>query len=245
MSQIVKIIFINFQSGMMITKSYGQYFQQGWKYFLPHNSIGLEKVVNFLNKEKPDIVSLAEIDSYSWRSKQVDQVKFISQKTDLKESVFFSTHRLGQLINQGNAILSKYSLTKTAQQRLPGFGERRYLCQAEIDLGQQKLLYFITHLSTNKNVNIAQRNFIAKKILNHNQPAILTGDFNSEKDCLNIIANNTKMNEIQFKPTFPTWQPRFTLDHIFIHQDYKIVNKQIYEKAKFSDHLPIGAEIKV
>ena len=104
----LKILFINFQSGMCMSEGYSQYFTKGWKYIFPHNSDSLSDVIEFIKKEKPDIVTFAEIDGASWRSKNIDQVKSISEQTNLKYNHFFLTRSVNNWINQGNAIISKY-----------------------------------------------------------------------------------------------------------------------------------------
>jgi endonuclease/exonuclease/phosphatase family metal-dependent hydrolase len=228
---------------MKMSMGYYQYFSKGWKYILPHNSESLMDVIEFIKKENPDVVSFAEIDGKSWRSKDVDQVDFISKKTNLQNSYFFQTRKVGHWINQGNAILTKYKVTNNRQIKLPGYGEKRYLCSVDIDLGGVSIKYYTTHLSTNKQINLAQRYFIVQKINEVNQLKILTGDFNVEIDSLHIIKNNTSMIDIGFKKTFPVWQASKTLDHIFVSEEMAVVGVKTYNDKCFSDHYPIGIDI--
>ncbi len=241
----LKILFINFQSGMCMSKGYSQYFTNGWKYIFPHNSISLNDVIEFIKKEKPDAVMFAEIDGTSWRSKNIDQVKIISEKTSLKYNHFFPTRVSGKWINQGNAIISKYELDNNTQIKLPGYGEKRYLCSSNIVIENRVVKYYTTHLSTNKQINLAQRYFIAKKLKRSKNTTILTGDFNIEKDSLEIIKKYTNMNDVDLKKTFPTWNPTKILDHIFVSNDCEVKKVHVYNEALFSDHLPIGVNIGI
>jgi len=241
----MKIIFINFQSGMYMVSGHMQYLTSGWKYIFPHNSRALTNVINFIRKESPDIVSFAEIDGPSWRSKKINQVKVISQKTGLEYFTFFPTRVQGRWINQGNAILSRHPIGHTTQIKLPGYGEKRYLCRADISLGKCVVQYYTTHLSTDKKINIAQRYFIAKKLQHIKIPAILTGDFNIGKDDMQIIKDNTDLNDVVFEPMFPSWQPKMILDHVFMTQEFVVQKSVTYVDEKFSDHLPIGVEYGV
>ncbi len=241
--QNFKIFFVNFQSGMKMSKGYWQYITNGWKYILPHNSDSLKDVIKFINKEKPDVVSFAEIDGSSWRSKNIDQVKLISKETNLAYNHFYKTRGNGRWINQGNAIISKYELKNNTQIKLPGYGEKRYLCSSDIKIGNQNIKYYTTHLSTNKQINVAQRYFIAKKISEELGLKILTGDFNIERDELNIIKNHTNMTDIELQNTFPAWAPVKILDHIFVSNNFNIKEVDIYAGVNFSDHLPIGLKI--
>lgn len=236
----MKILFINFQSGMHMVSGHAQYLTSGWKYLFPHNSDALDDVINFIKKEDPDFVSFAEIDSSSWRSKYRDQVEFISQKTELSHFVFFPTRVNGSWIVQGSAILSKYPIADSMQIKLPGYGEKRYLCKANIKFDKYTLQYYTTHLSTNKKLNIAQRYFIAKKMCSVQTPAILTGDFNIGKDEMQIIKDNTCLDDVVFEPMFPSWKPTMILDHIFVSKEFDVQKIVTYDDEKFSDHLPIG-----
>ncbi len=241
----LKILFINFQSGMYMSKGYLQYITKGWKYIFPHDSISLNDAVKFIKKEKPDVVMFAEIDGSSWRSKDIDQVKIISKKTSLKYNHFFPTRVMGKWINQGNAIISKYELNNNTQIKLPGYGEKRYLCSSNIVIENSVIKYYTTHLSTNKQINLAQRYFIAKKLKRNKDTTILTGDFNIEKDSLEIIKKYTNMNDIKLKETFPTWNPAKILDHIFISNDCEIKKVYVCNETRFSDHLPIRVSINI
>lgn len=239
----LKILFINFQSGMHITQGYMQYVTSGWKYVLPHNSKGLQDVITFIQRENPDIVSFAEIDGPSWRSKGLDHVKEICTATELRYHAYFPTRKTGTWVNQGSAILSRYPLSDSTQMKLPGYDESRYLCSASIDVEGEKITYKTTHLSTNEKLNSAQRFFIAKKLQKIDGPAILTGDFNIEKYKLGLIVSHTDFNDLDFDKTFPSWHPRHTLDHMFISSHGQAENITTYTDEHFSDHLPIGATI--
>jgi endonuclease/exonuclease/phosphatase family metal-dependent hydrolase len=236
----MKILFINFQSGMRMTKGHVQYLTSGWKYLLPHNSDALKDVVEFINKEKPDIVSFAEIDDCSFRTKQCNQVGVISQKTHLEHFIFFPTRVSGMWINQGNAILSKYPIANSNQEQLPGRGEKRYLCSADIFVDKNKLKLYTTHLSTTKKRNVMQREFIASKMQQVQVPAILTGDFNIGAREMQIIKHKTNFKDIKFENTFPSWKPKMILDHIFVSKEFNVQQSKTYIEEKFSDHLPIG-----
>jgi endonuclease/exonuclease/phosphatase family metal-dependent hydrolase len=241
----MKIIFINFQSGMKMIQGHRQYFTSGWKYLFPHNSIALKDVVDFVNREKPDIVSFAEIDGVSWRSKGLNQIKEISNATHLEHSDFFVTRVQGNWIQQGNAVLSRYPILNTKQIKLPGRGERRYLCNANIDVESHILKFYTTHLSTSKQRNKMQRQFIAKKMNSIKTPAILTGDFNIGAEEMKIIKSQTCLRDIKFEPMFPSWKPNIILDHIFVSKECKVIKNTTYKDAIFSDHLPIGIECEL
>lgn len=236
----MKILFINFQSGMHMSYGYMQYITSGWKYIFPHNSDALDKAIGFINKEQPDIVAFAEIDDCSWRTKQCNHVQTLAMKTHLKYFHFFPTRVSGKWIVQGNAILSRHPIVETGQVQLPGRGEKRYLCNANIDINSTVLHFFTTHLSTTKKRNEKQRQFIADTMKKINTPAILTGDFNIGAQEMKIIQNQTHLIDVKFDATFPSWKPKIILDHMFVSEELDIQKITTYTKEKFSDHLPIG-----
>lgn len=245
MNNSLKIAFLNFQNGIGITKGYWQYFTRGWKYFLPNNTKNVKSLINFINKEKLDIISFAEIEGGSWRSKSVNQVDLISKKTGLNHQKFFPSYRMGKIINQGNAILSKHPILSVKSQKMPGKGESRYLVKAKIKIGKKKITYFTTHLSLKKKYNSKQIKFIANEVKKQKGSVVLTGDFNADEKALVILKKNLRLNKVSSSNTFPSWNPHLTLDHVFLSKDFKVRKKHFFKNVKISDHVPISVEMSL
>lgn len=241
----LKIAFLNFQNGIGITKGYWQYFTKGWKYFFPNNTKNVKDLISFINKEKLDIISLAEIEGGSWRSKSVNQVNLINKETDLHYQKFFPAHQMGKIINQGNAILSKYPILSVKSQKMPGKGESRYLVKAKIKINERTVTYFTTHLSLKKKYNSKQVEFISNEVKKQKGLVILTGDFNVDEQALISLRKKLKLNKIEAAGTFPSWKPNHNLDHVFFSKEFRIRKKYIFKNVKISDHIPISVEMSL
>jgi endonuclease/exonuclease/phosphatase family metal-dependent hydrolase len=237
----IKISTFNIQSGVGITKDYWQYLTSFWKYFLPHSQDNIIKTANFINSEKIDVISLTEIDGGSLRSQNINQLKLLSNLTSLNESIFFATYKFGKVINQGNAILSKYPILESKNYRLPGKGEPRYLGMALLKMEKNNLTILVTHLSLDKKDRIEQIKYISEFVNNITTPLILSGDFNINNESELITINNTGLKRAANYKTYPSWNPKICKDSIFVSDSF-IIKKRYMLKTNISDHLPIVIE---
>ncbi|MDQ6966328.1 MAG: endonuclease/exonuclease/phosphatase family protein, partial [Mariprofundaceae bacterium] len=91
---------------------------------------------------------------------------------------------------------------------------------------------------------VRQLHHIAQCMQKH-EHAILMGDLNCEPDSSELLmlldeaAMNTPMPS---HPSFPSWQPQRSIDHILTRGDAQIVSLQTIPFVG-SDHLPVVAEI--
>jgi len=203
----------------------------------------MQKTVDLINDNQIDIISLAEIEKDSWRNKNKSHLTYLQRGTGLKYAKFFSTHKMGKFINQGNAILSKFPITSAKNIKLPGKGEARYLSLVEINIHGQRVVYATTHLSVRRKKHLKQIDFISGKLTENKLPVILAGDFNTTKKELNNFAEKEKMQEVKTLETFPSWRPVSKMDHIFIDNKLQIKEEFIFSNNVVSDHLSIGAEV--
>lgn len=122
----------------------------------------LTKVSALIREYNPDILITEEIEVDSKRSAYVDQVRFILENTDLRYAMYGATwdaryvpsEGVGR-VNLGNAIFSRYPITKaerirqddrTDQDPLTGtFYIKRAISRAEIDLGNRTVAAFAVH----------------------------------------------------------------------------------------------------
>jgi endonuclease/exonuclease/phosphatase family metal-dependent hydrolase len=235
----LKIANYNLQACVKTTKGYAQYISSCWKYFLPHSPDAIYKTADFINSENIDIMTFSEIDARSLRSKAIDQAELISNLTSLKENSFFSTYSFSKLIHQGNLINTKHPILSSTLYKLPG--NRRSLGKSIIKINDKTITVYITHLSLSKKLRKKQITLIIEIIEDTQGPIILTGDFNAEKDEIMLLSK--KLNKIDTEPTFPSWNPKRCIDHIFISKEFMLIKSYIPDNVKLSDHLPIVSEL--
>lgn len=237
----VKISTFNVQSGVGTTEGYWSYLISFWKYFLPHSQKNIIKTADFINSENIDIITLTEVDGGSLRSLNTNQVELLSNLTYLNESVFFATYKLACVLNQGNAILTKYPIIESKKYRLPGEGEPRYLGVALLKVEKSNITMLVTHLSLNKQNREKQIEYIVGIVNNTTTPLILSGDFNIDDESELDIFNNMGLKRIANCKTYPSWKPKRCKDFIFVTNHFNIKEEYI-PQIKISDHLPIVIE---
>jgi len=238
----LKIATLNMQSGVGTTKGYWQYPTTFWKYFFPHSIENIAKTSELINSEDVDIIAFTEIDGSCFRSKNINQAELISNLTNLKESIFFPTYKIGSILNQGNAINTKFPILSTKSYELPGFGEPRFLGEAVLNVNGTNVSVFVTHLSIGKKSREKQLEYIAEIINNTQGSIILTGDFNIlDASELNIIGK-TKLEKISNCKTYPSWNPKISTDLLLLSKEFNITGFYSADSVKVSDHLPCIVE---
>lgn len=237
----IKISTFNVQSGVGTTEGYWGYLTSFWKYLFSHSQEKIIETSDFINSENIDIITLTEIDGGSLRSQNINQVGLLSNLTALNESVFFASYKLAGVLNQGEAILTRYPIIESKKYRLPGGVEPRYLGVALLEIEKRDVTILVTHLSLNTQDRAKQIKYISRVIDNITTPLILSGDFNVGDESELALLNNTGLKRIENCKTYPSWKPERCEDVIFVTNHFNIKEEYILQ-IKISDHLPIIIE---
>lgn len=242
----LRIAVSNLQSGIGTTRGYWQYLFTGWKYVLPHGSAALCGAVEFLAAERIDIAAFSEINGPSRRTRGVDQVALVADGGGLPHHVFFPTHVVAGKVNQGNAVCARYPVRSVANHRLPGIGEPRHLSEAEVMVDGRPIRLLATHLALDFGQRARQIHRIAELIgTGGGRPTILAGDFNVSRDEEMELLHDTKLRMAASAATFPSWRPTRRLDYLFFSQEFSVVDSHAWAVSRFSDHLPLVAEVRL
>ncbi len=238
----INISTLNVQSGVGVTEGYWQYLTSSWKYLLPHSQNNIIKATDFVTTNNIDILVLTEIDAGSLRSRKVSQIDLLSGRTALKNSIFFEAYRVGKLVNQGNAIMTRYAILESQKYRLHSRGEPRYLGMALLRFGNRDITIFAAHLSLNKKMRHKQFQEISDIVYDAKTPVILCGDFNTEDESELSILMKTGLKKSSLCKTYPAWKPRACRDHIYTSCQFR-VQSAYAPTITVSDHLPLVAEL--
>src|SRR5687767_4215097 len=115
------------------------------------NFIDLDAIAAAINKEKPDIVMLQEVDVNTGRSK-LNEASLLAEKT--KMNFYFAKAIDHDGGDYGVAILSRYSLSNGTTHKLPTLagtnGEPRVLATANITVNGKKITIACTHLDAQR-----------------------------------------------------------------------------------------------
>jgi len=238
----IRIGFLNFQNGVNVNKGYLQYLISFWKYHLPHSIKFIKNAKKDL--EKLDVLGLSEVEFGSLSTGFVNYLNYISKTINLKHKTFFPIYKISKIYNRGSAILTKHPILKIKNFELPSIGKLRSLGQIAIKINKTKVNFFITHLALNSFDRKKQIDEIARILKKIKKPSILVGDFNThnESELLPIIHSGLKM--INKYKTYPSWNPKKTIDYLFFTNHFKL-KKLIKYNKKLSDHLPVIAELEL
>ena len=222
--------------------------------YLSYVSRGLRQVMHTSAKDKIlsqiaryisdfDVVCLQEIDLGGFRNGFQNQVQQLLAQTPFTYSLSQINRKVGKLSVHGNLILSKVPLREVVNAPLPSRIKGRGLLAAEIETNSGKLVVANVHLSLGLRDQLGQIRFIRQQ-LDMFEKVCLMGDFNCPPDaeqlCLLTDLGYTRLGNNA--PTYPSWQPKKTLDHIFVEGDLTANCCVSYFRA--SDHLPIIVDIQ-
>lgn len=229
-----------------------------WKAFFPPKKLD-ERIISAIKKLNPDILSLVEVDTGSFRAKK-DEVVFFEKKLGMKsfvEKVKYPFngwkklfHYVPILNKQANAIISKFKISKV-KYHLFHEGMKRVVIQADIHCPKRVTL-LLAHLALGGSARKKQIEELIKIVNKIKNPVILMGDFNTfggPKE-LNKLRKEThlkdkaKLGKHSLGFTVPTWHPLKRLDYVLVSPQIKVKKYEVLN-FHFSDHMPLYVEFKV
>lgn len=234
----MRIVVANIQSGIGVTKGYRQYLSSGWRYILPHAGEGALGAGAFLKLEDADVALLTEVDGGSHRSRGVSQLEVIARESGLPHAQFFPTRSIGASVNEGNAVLSRFPITRSQSYPLKSRVNPRVLGETALDVDGTPVTVLVVHLALNTRFREAQLREIAERVHSVHGPLILGGDFN-ERDHRAFAALRRAGLEAVSVASYPSWKPRHALQVLFHTRDVAIASASVPNDALFSDHLPL------
>lgn len=216
--------------------------------------IDYENVINMIKKYNPDIIGLNEIYGKGYdRNIQASQADEIAR--DLGYYSYFGKATRLLFKPYGNAILSKYPILNAGIIKIPypiirkgtNYYERRSIIKANININNETITIFVTHLGLNKD---EQQNGIKTLLENiDNKNTIIMGDFNVSPDniLLKQVKDITTDAASKFSTelfSFPSNNPHIKYDYIFTSKDINIISADIPNEM-VSDHRPHIAQIEI
>ena len=240
----LRLLSYNIQTGIA-SQRYRHYITQGWKHVLPHASrwYNLDRIARALGSF--DIVGLQEVDSGSLRTGFINQTKYLAEQAGFPFWHCQTNRRLGKFAQHSNALLSRLTPSELMEQPLPGLPGRGVLI-ARLGSGAEALALFVLHLALGRRTRLRQIAYLAD-LVNEYAYVIVMGDLNCgmASQEINQLLRDTDLQSPQDNlNTFPSWQPRWRLDHILLSPGIAI--ERAYIPAwMFSDHLPIAMDVVI
>ena len=209
------------------------------------NVRNVQRIVNVINNEAPDVVAVQELDSMTTRSNQTFVLAEVAERTQMHASYAPAIDFQGG--KYGIGILSKDKPLDIQTYPLPGREEKRMLMVAEF----KDYFFACTHLSLTEEDRLTSLEIIKNSVKSNQKPFFLAGDLNDNPNSKFIqalqeeflILTNTK------KPTYPAPEPKETIDYIAAWKgntdNFANLSAQVVEEPLASDHRPITVHIRM
>ncbi len=234
----LSVALINLQSGIGVTRGYRQYATKGMRYILPHSGKPLTHAAKYLSEQSIDLALLTEVEGGSRRSKYISQIETLKEKAEIPEGHFFPTRSLGNSINEGNGILSKYPLERAVTHPLPSATNPRVLGESRISINGREITVCVVHLALRSETRRLQIRHIAELLKDIHTPLLLGGDFN-ERDKRQLRALTSIGLSPVTAPGYPSWKPIHSLQVLFYSKEFEVRSVTTDTDPLFSDHLPL------
>ncbi|MEE8094432.1 MAG: endonuclease/exonuclease/phosphatase family protein [Gammaproteobacteria bacterium] len=217
--------------------------------YLLGNRNNLQRIIEFIKEQDPDIVGLVEVDTGSIRSRWVNQAETIAQAMghysayQCKYAETSINNRLPIVRKQGNAFLAA---PHVHGERFHYFdtGIKRLIIELELE----NCAVFLVHLSLKYRHRQAQLHHLHDLVVAADKPVIVAGDFNAfwgeHEIYLFMKAARLQSANVGSLPSYPSRAPRKELDFV-LYGDGVTVTDFFIPQVKFSDHLPLICDFEI
>ena len=210
--------------------------------------VDLERAAAVINRLRPDLVALQEVDQRARRSGVIDQAAELGKMTDMHHAFgSFFAFEGGQY---GMAILSRRPLREVTNHRLPPGTEPRTALVATVRPLQRgpEVVFANVHYYQTPQQRLDQANKLLAILQQEIRPVIIAGDFNSQPDSpvLKLFAPGwTVPDKGQDRFTFRSDRPRVEIDYIIYRPAaaFEIGKIDVLDEAVTSDHRPVVLDL--
>lgn len=216
----------------------------------------LERVIEVIEEQNPDLICLQEVDQNVKRSKFDDQPKLLAEHFDavdhhFQQNVFIKKGGYGNLILSRWPFVSRYQISLRLKWRKPRGAQ---LVVVDTPEGHLHLIHW--HLGLIEK----ERQWQVKQLLQHmlyqessHHPTILVGDSNDWRNKLEKRAfaeSNLKQATCPPKKfrSFPAYFPMAALDKLFHSDSIQVQEAQVVRTPlarRASDHLPLVVDFSL
>lgn len=238
----MRILSYNIQAAIG-TDSYWRYVSRLHRQVLParakHDT--LARIADYIAAF--DVVCLQEIDLGGLRSGFCCQANILAEASAFAHSLHQTNRVVGKLSRHGNMMLSRFPLRLLVSESLPSRIKGRGWLAAAADTPWGEMVVANAHFSLGRQDQIHQAQHIVDALAKY-EKVCLCGDFNFLPDAAaaKVLERAGFIRVAASAPTYPSWQPRKTLDHIFLKG---LHGQGQTETFCASDHLPVSAQLSL
>jgi endonuclease/exonuclease/phosphatase family metal-dependent hydrolase len=217
--------------------------------YLFGNPGNLDRIIDFIKSQDPDVVGLIEVDVGSMRSGGVNQADAIAGA--LGHYSCYQCKYGEESVNQYLPILRKQANAFLAAPRIAGerfhyfdTGIKRLIIELELD----DVVIFLVHLSLKYRHRQSQLRSLYDLVAAATKPVIVAGDFNTfwgeNEIFLFMKAAGLRSANVAGLPSYPSRTPRFELDFVLYGPALEVTRFEI-PRVMHSDHLPLLCDFRV
>ncbi|MCH9652518.1 MAG: endonuclease/exonuclease/phosphatase family protein [Planctomycetes bacterium] len=218
----------------------------------------VERLAKVIERTKPDLVALQEVDVGVKRSGRVHEAQRLAELTGMAVRFGPTQHYEGGLF--GNAVLTRLPILDVKIQPLPYTEStpklvtypRGAIAVTVRGPGNKPLKFISTHFQHNvPEDRVAEAKAINKYFTaSDNIPTILAGDMNAKPDSepIKILLKRwTNAIDKDASPSAPSTKPRSRIDYIFYRtaSQFEMVKSEVIAEPLASDHCPVFAILKL
>ena len=216
------------------------------------NDFNLDTIAGVINKYKPDLVAMQEVDFKTNRAKKYDLPTEIGLRTHMASLFARAMYYDGG--EYGEAILSNLSFIASENIPLPHQpnSEPRAALLTRVRTANGNIIQFVgthlDHLDDNTD-RLMQAKAINSALGQTNFPTLLVGDLNDgpKSETLKILLNTFHKPQIPEanQNTWPANEPEVCLDHILFNmpERWKVIDYEIVCENYASDHCIVIATL--
>ncbi|WP_207436043.1 endonuclease/exonuclease/phosphatase family protein [Sabulibacter ruber] len=223
----------------------------------PEGIPDLQKIADVINRVKPDLVALQEVDVYTRRNGV--NVHVARELAKLCGMGYFFARAMDYGGGEyGDAVLSRIPIKDAKAYTLSVVpevgGEQRSVARITVEVGGEELYFVSTHFDhlSNEANRIRQAEEFSSLVRSFDKPVIVGADFNALPDSEPVRILRTQLvlgcrNNICGQPTFPTSNPNRVIDYIMYTglEKLSVSNYEVPQWAyQASDHFPVIANFK-
>ena len=240
----LKLLTYNIQLGLA-TGHFGHYLTRAWRHALPGPGMlrELDRIAEVARAY--DFVAVQEADAGSLRTMNLNQVEYLAGRAGFPYWGATVTRDLRPVARHCLGYLSRLAPTATTEHTLPSLIPGRRALEVALGAEAGGLRMIVTHLSLGAGTRRRQLDYLGH-IIGKPSLAILLGDLNCEQDSLrrHPAFRHAGTRAVAPMPTFPSWRPLRHLDHILVPPEIELHSLRALP-VKYSDHLPVEAEISI
>ncbi len=216
--------------------------------------LDLQRIADIIDKERPDLVGLQEVDRGVERTQRKDQIAELAGLTRMEYA--FAPNLDYQGGKYGVAILSRFPIRNVDHRMYQNrrATERRGMLRVEVTIDRKLVNFVTTHLDYQYPDG---RLFEAEQLLEFLRevkgPLIVVGDFNDQPD-----GTTYKLMRDQFDDawvsrkqtangfTYPADKPSKRIDYVFLRPSDSFRKKKSWiVETQASDHIPVLTEVEL